>query len=159
MSIVAFAQNAIRSFTLRFAQVLVSHVTWVCLFCLLFWESAPKDQKKVYCCCLLCPLPWGGGINQHRVPSVCLSVCPMTQLPRLLARRTLAACILAPPATRDVRTRPRTDVDPPRFLPLLNCHRRRHIVSPPPGRYFVHVESGKFERLLSDRELEERRAV
>jgi len=36
-----------------------------------------------------------------------------------------------------LQTRPRTDVDPPRFLPPSNCHRRGHIVSPPPGRYIV----------------------
>ena len=38
-----------------------------------------------------------------------------------------------------LRTRPRRDVDPPRFLPPSNCHRRRgHVVSPPPGRYLVY---------------------
>ena len=47
-----------------------------------------------------------------------------------------------PPEMCGLRTRPRTDVDPPRFLPPSNCHRRRHIVSPPPGaircwKYFV----------------------
>ena len=39
-----------------------------------------------------------------------------------------------PPEMCGLRTRPRTDVDPPRLLPPSNCHRRRgHIVSPPPG--------------------------
>jgi len=47
-----------------------------------------------------------------------------------------------PPEMCGLRTRPRTDVDPPRFLPPTNCHRRRHIVSPPPRaipcwKYFV----------------------
>ena len=37
-----------------------------------------------------------------------------------------------------LRTRPRTDVDPPRLLPPSNCHRRGgHIVSPLPGRYLA----------------------
>jgi len=37
-----------------------------------------------------------------------------------------------------LRTRPRTDVDPPRFLPPSNCHRRGgNIVSPIQGRYLV----------------------
>jgi len=42
-----------------------------------------------------------------------------------------------PRDTCGLRTRQRTDVDPPRFLPAPNCHRRGHIVSPPPGRYLV----------------------
>ena len=34
-----------------------------------------------------------------------------------------------PPEMCGLRTRPRTDVDPPRFLPPSNCHRRRGISS------------------------------
>jgi len=34
-----------------------------------------------------------------------------------------------PPETCGLRTRPRTDVDPPRFLPPSNCHRPRGILS------------------------------
>ena len=34
-----------------------------------------------------------------------------------------------PPEMRGLRTRPRTDVDPPRFLPPSNCHRRGGISS------------------------------
>jgi len=43
-----------------------------------------------------------------------------------------------PPEMCGLRTRPRTDIDPPRFFGL-NCHRRGHIVSPPPGRYLVII--------------------
>jgi len=54
---------------------------------------------------------------------------------------SLAGCLqlshCRPPEMCGLLTRPRTDVDPPRFLPLSNCHRRGHIVSPPPGRYLV----------------------
>jgi len=49
-----------------------------------------------------------------------------------------------PPEMCGLRTRPRTDVDPPRFLigGETICHRRTaigggHIVSPPPGRYLA----------------------
>ena len=44
-----------------------------------------------------------------------------------------------PPEMCGRRTLPRTDVDPPRFLPPSNCHRRGggHIVSPATGRYLV----------------------
>ena len=42
-----------------------------------------------------------------------------------------------PPEVCGVRICPRTDVDPPRFLPPSKCHRRGHIVSPPRGRYLV----------------------
>jgi len=115
-----------------------------------FLRKCTERPKKVYCCCLLCPLPWGGGIKQHRVPSLCLSVrpsvCPMTQLPRLLARRTLAACILATAGHQRYADASADGRRSTAILPLSNCHRRGHIVSPPPGRYFVHVESDKFER-------------
>ena len=71
---------------------------------------------------LLCRRPRGHfGIAR----SVRLSVCPMAQLPRLQARWLPAA--KPPPATAEMcrlRTRPRTDVVPPRFLPPSNCHRR-----------------------------------
>ena len=42
-----------------------------------------------------------------------------------------------PPEMCGLRTRPRTDVDPPRFLPPSNFHLRGHIVSPPPGRHLL----------------------
>ena len=42
-----------------------------------------------------------------------------------------------PPDMCGLRIRPPADVDPPRFLLPSNCHRRGHIVSPPPGRYLV----------------------
>jgi len=38
-----------------------------------------------------------------------------------------------PPEMCRMRTRLRTDVDPPRFLPPSDCCRRGHIVSPLPG--------------------------
>ena len=38
-----------------------------------------------------------------------------------------------PPEMCGLRTRPRTDVDPPQFLPLSNCHRRGGISSRRPG--------------------------
>jgi len=63
-----------------------------------------------------------------------LSVCPSPRRTADLGY-SYAGCL----QLSHVRTRPRTDVDPPRFLPLLNCHRQGggHIVSPPAGRYFV----------------------
>jgi len=73
-----------------------------------------------------------GGILEQRDPSVCLSVpwrsclgCRHAGCLQLSHRRPLEMCGL--------RTRPRTDVDPPRFLPPSNCRRQGHIVSPPPG--------------------------
>ena len=47
-----------------------------------------------------------------------------------------------PPEMCGLRTRPRTDVDPPRFLPPSNCHRRGNIVSPSPRRCLVRVSGG-----------------
>jgi len=48
-----------------------------------------------------------------------------------------------PPEMCGLRTRPRTDVDLPRFLPPSNNHRRGRGISfrrpPPPGRYLVLV--------------------
>ena len=42
-----------------------------------------------------------------------------------------------PPEICGLRTRPRTDVDPPRFSDLTAIGGGGHIVSPPPGRYPV----------------------
>ena len=77
---------------------------------------------------------------------VCLSVCPMAQLPRhagclQLSRRR-------PPEMCGLRTRPRTDVDPPRFLPPSNCHRQGGISSRGPrGRYLVVIGSSSYESI------------
>jgi len=80
---------------------------------------------------LLCPRSKGHfGIQRSVRPSVpwrsCLGYRHAGCL-QLSRRRPSEMCGL--------RTRPWTDVDPPRFLPLSNCHRRGYIVSPPPGRY------------------------
>jgi len=70
----------------------------------------------------LCSPPQGG-IKRYRDPSVHLSQ------PRLWAHWLPAAS--RPPETCGLRTRPRTDVDPPRVdLPSAGGH----IVSTPPGR-------------------------
>ena len=51
-----------------------------------------------------------------------------------------------------LRTRPRTDVDLPRFLSPSNCRRRGHIVSPLPGRYLlVWLPCDRLSRGLSYR--------
>ena len=52
-------------------------------------------------------------LKRYRDPSVCLSHGAAAQ----------------PPEMCGLRTRPRTDVDPPRFLPPSNCHRRRGGIS------------------------------
>ena len=57
-----------------------------------------------------------------------------------------------PPEMCRLRTRPRTDVDPPRFLPPSNCHRREGISSHRPrgdtlfthGTFYHHLYT-KFE--------------
>jgi len=68
--------------------------------------------------------PAVGGIKRYRDPSVCLSHGAAALGARLLkAICTLAACSLA---MCGLRTRPRTEVDPPRV--------ELHILSPPPGR-------------------------
>jgi len=54
---------------------------------------------------IICLPPSYGGIKRYRDPSVCLSV-PWRSCPNTLAACSLAVCGL--------RTRPRTDVDPPR---------------------------------------------
>jgi len=96
----------------------------------------------------LCPHPRAAFWNCAIRPSV----CPMAQLPR----RRYAGCLQLgyrrPPEMCGLWTRPRTDVDPSRFLdpwtdadgltggendmPPSNCHwQGEHIVSLPPGRY------------------------
>ena len=65
------------------------------------------------------------------------SVCPMAQLLRLQARWLPAAG--RPPEMCGLRTRPRTDVEPPRFLDQTAIGGEGDIVSPPPGRYLVYV--------------------
>ena len=44
-----------------------------------------------------------------------------------------------PPEMCGLRTRPRTDVDPPRFLDQTVIGGEGDIVSPPPGRYLVNI--------------------
>ena len=67
------------------------------------------------------------GIARSVRLSVRPSVCPMAQLPRLnniINVRYLQLSHRRPPLMCGLRIRPRTDVDPPRFLPPSNCHRR-----------------------------------
>ena len=80
---------------------------------------------------MLCLRRREGGLNRYRDPSVCLSQ------PRLSARWLPAAG--RPPETCRLRTRPRTDVDPPRVE--LPPARGGHIVSPPLGRQLVQISS------------------
>ena len=63
---------------------------------------------------LLCHRREGGGIKRYCDPSVCLSQ----------GVAALGYSHRRPPEMCGLRTRPRTDVDPPRFLPPSNCHRR-----------------------------------
>jgi len=42
-----------------------------------------------------------------------------------------------PPKMCGLQTRPRTDVDPPPFLPPSNCHRRGGLSSRRSGRYLI----------------------
>jgi len=57
------------------------------------------------------------------------SVCPMAQLPRLNLQLNLQLNHRRPQEMCGLRTRPRTDVDPPRFLigGETICHRRTAI--------------------------------
>jgi len=66
--------------------------------------------------------------------SVCLSHGAAAQAIGTLAVSSLAI----PPATRDVRTAD-SSANRRRSAAIFgpNCYRRRHIVSPPPGRYLV----------------------
>ena len=85
-----------------------------------------------------CAPPYSGGIERYRDRSVCPFVC----LSHGAAARHAGCLQLShrrSPEMCGLWTRPRTDVDPPRFMPPSNCHRRGHIVSPPPGRYLVFV--------------------
>jgi len=87
--------------------------------------NLPHDTRVLF----LCPRLWGHfGIARSVRVSVPWHSC-------LGYIGTLAACSLATaghhsPEMCGVRSRPRTDVDPPRFLPQSNCRRRGHIVSP-----------------------------
>jgi len=72
-----------------------------------------------------------GGVKRYRDLSVCLSVCLSVRLcvPRCsrLGYRHAGCLQLShrrPQEMCGLRTHPRTDVDPPRFLPPSNCHRR-----------------------------------
>ena len=90
---------------------------------------------------LLCPRPRGQHVGIAR--SVLLSV-PW----RSCLGYRHAGCLLPShcrlPEMCGLRTRPRTDVDPPpQFLPPPNCHWRGRIVSPPPPGYTL-VSYGKF---------------
>jgi len=86
--------------------------------------------------CVILPPPAVGGIKRYRDPSVCLFVCLSHGAAALGYKH--AGCLQLshrrPPEMCGLRTRPRTDVDPPRVeLPSA----RGHIVSPPPGRSLV----------------------
>ena len=51
-------------------------------------------------------------------------------------------CHRRPPAMCGLRTRPRTDVDPPRFLPPSNCHRRgAYRLAVPATLFFTETEN------------------
>ena len=94
----------------------------------MFARASAYKQKR-----LLYPAAVGGGALSDT--AIRLSVCPVTQLPQAIG--TLAACSLA---VSRLRTRPRTDVHTAHVYPSrveTNCHRRGHIVSPPPGRHLV----------------------
>ena len=87
---------------------------------------------------VIMPPPYGGRALSDttiRTP-VCLSHGAADE-----AIGTLAACSLAtarrPPQMCGLRTRLRTDVDPPRFLLPSYCHRRGAYRLAAPGRYLV----------------------
>ena len=89
-----------------------------------FWKRTVQIE-----CHLSCPRPMGHfGIARSVRLSVPWRSC--------LGNRHAGCLQLShrrPPEMCGLRTRPPTDVDPPRFLPPSNCHRRGHIVSPSPG--------------------------
>jgi len=70
------------------------------------------------------PPPSGGGIKQYTAirPSFRLSV-PWRSCLGYRHAGCLQLSQRRPPEMCGLRTRPRTDVDPPRFLPPSNCHR------------------------------------
>ena len=78
----------------------------------------------------------GGGIERYRAPSVRMYV-PW----RSCVGYTHAGCLQfsdrRPPEMCGLRTRPRTDVDPPRFVNRTAIG-VRHIASPPPKRTLFH---------------------
>jgi len=108
--------------------------------------SPGKKAIKRVCVCvpirrfrgrsLLCPAE--GSIKRYRDPSVCLSV-PWRSCLGYRHAGCLQLCHRRPPEMCVLRTRPRTDVDPPRYLPPSNCHWRGHIVSPPPGDTLISL--------------------
>jgi len=79
---------------------------------------------------LLCSAPYGrgGGIKRRRDPSVRLSV-PWRSCLGYRHAGCLQLSHRRPPEMCALWTRPQTDVDPPRFLPPSNCHRRGGISS------------------------------
>ena len=99
------------------------------------------------------PRPWGAfGIER----SVCLSVCPIIIIKRSCLGYRHAGCLQVshrrPPEMCGLRTRPRTDVDPPRFFYTvqLSSAGGGHIVSPPAGRYLVFMRtSASFDILVT----------
>jgi len=73
------------------------------------------------------------------ITSVCQSVRLSVSWRSCLGYRHVGCLQLShrrPPEMRRLRTHPRTDVDPPRFLDRTAIG-GRHIVSLPPGRYLV----------------------
>jgi len=110
---------------------------YLCLCCIVSVSLPNFRWIKIYIYIIfLCPAmrPLSDGATRLSVPSCsCLGYRHAGCL-QLSRRWTPEMCGL--------RTRPRTDVDPPRSLPPSNCHRRRGhkawtfttiIVSPPPG--------------------------
>ena len=81
---------------------------------------------------LLCPRPRGGAFWNSVIVSVPWRSCLGYRHAGCLQ---LSQC--RPPEMCGLWTRPRTDVDPPRFLPPRTAIGGGHIVSPPPGRYLA----------------------
>jgi len=102
-----------------------------------FCYYAPRHRGRA----LPPPPPQGGGIKRYRDPPDCLTVRMSVSCPRRAAASGYrhAGCLQLshrrPPEMCGLRTRPRTDVDPPRVeLPSAGEYR---LAAAPPGGAIV----------------------
>jgi len=103
------------------------------------WKSARRGwsilniYRGLSCLC-------HGGIKQCHDPSVRLSV-PWHSCLGCRHTGCLQLSHCWPPETCGLWTRPRTDVDSPRFVQPSNCRRRGHIISLLPERCVVLIRN------------------
>ena len=84
-----------------------------------------KLCTQVGYCVIVMPLPWGGALSDTAIRQ---SV-PWRSCLGYGHAGCLQLSYHQPPEMCGLRTQPRTDVDPPRFLPPSNCHRRGRGIS------------------------------